>query len=293
MIDEATLDRFYGEVSPDLRRRFVGFLGSHDLATAEIDGVRVPYYACGEGAPALLTFCGGHSTPYTLWETIATFETDRRVLAIDVSGFTSVGAFSNGVNTILDREGVDRVVLSGASLGGLLAQIYLKHNPDRADGVILMQTLALKPRSDRPLSLALVRVLPEALLKWIFRKKIEGYFAQAMADPRAAERGRFGLAHFNEVMANHFTRRKLANLLSLLVEFGRAGFTRADFEGWRGRALIVGSEDDPGFDDVAWLVDAFPNAESHVFPTGLGHLPQLAHREKFDDLIRDFLARSG
>lgn len=291
MIDDSTFEQFYRDVTPDVLERFKSFLATHTLETAEIESVRVPYYACGQGARTLLTFCGGHSMPYTVWETVEAYERDHRVLVLDLSGFGDVAALSHGVNEVLSREGVERVVLLGTSLGGLLAQIYLRHHSQRVDGVILMNTGAFKPGGHKPVALVLTRLLPERLIRWIFLKKLRAYFATAMADPRAAEAGRFPLAHLEHVMARHFTKRKLLNILSVLYQFGREGHSRADYERWRGRALIVSSEDDDGFEDVAWFLDNLPNAESHILPKGLGHLPQLVYRDRIEAEIRSFLAR--
>ena len=108
---------------------------------------------------------------------------------------------------------------------------------------------------------------------------------------RASAVARFGLAHMDEMMAEHFTKKKLINVLSVMFEFGREGYTRADFADWPGKALVVASEDDQGFKDLAWLIGNLPNAGSHTFPKGLGHLPQLAHKDKFESLIRGCLAQ--
>lgn len=289
-IDETTLSRFYGDVPAEHLDRFRAFLGSHTLKRADLDGVEVPYYACGQGERTLLSFCGGHSTPTTLWETIGSYEADFRVVAIDISGFSSVARLSGGVLRILEREGVDRVVLLGASLAGLIAQIFLRHNSARVDGAILINTMAMKPGGDKPISLWLTKLMPGPLLKAIFGKKLRRYFKEALEDSRAAAGARFGLAHLEEVLALHFTKRKVVNLLSVLFEFGREGYTRADLADWEGRALVIVSEDDHGFGDLEWLTENLPNCESEVFPSGLGHLPQLAHRDKFELLIRKFLA---
>lgn len=293
MIDDARLELFYRDVPAATLDRFRSFLRTHALETLDVGGVQVAYCACGRGRRALLTFCGGHSTPYTAWETVETYERDHRVLVLDISGFGSVAALSEGVNEILEHERVERVVVLGASLAGLIGQIYLKHNLDRVDGIVLMNTVALRPGGDKPLALLLTKLLPQSLLRRTFRKKFRAYFQAALDDPRAEAGARFGLAHLEDVMTNHFTKKKVINLLSVLFEFGREGYTRADLEGWKGRALIIASEDDAGFKDVEWLVESLPNAESHIFPKGLGHLPQLAHREKFEHLIRRFLERLG
>lgn len=291
MIDESTLERFYGAVSPERLGRFRRFLSSHEIRLLRTRGVEAAYYACGQGSRTLLTFCGGHSTPYTAWETIESYEGSYRVLVIDVSCFGSVAALCDGVDAILHHERVDRVVLMGASLAGIIAQIYLKHRPDRVDGAVLMNTIALKQADPKPYALLLLRALPGFALRALFRKRFRAYFKAALADPRAEEAARFGLAHLDDVMANHFSKKKAINLVRTISEFTREGYTRADLGGWSGRALIVASEDDAGFKDVEWLTENLPAAETEILPRGLGHLPQLVHRERFERLIREFVAR--
>ncbi len=291
MIDESTLQEFYRDVPAAYLDRFRSFLRTHSLERVTLDRTEVCYCACGRGARTVLTFCGGHSTPYTAWETIETYENDHRVVVLDISGFGTVAALSRGINKILEREGIDRVVLLGTSLAGIVAQIYLKHNANRVDGVVLINTAALKPGGDKPVALLLTKLIPGFILRAMFRKKLRAYFRQALADPRAAEGARFWLAHLDEIMANHFTKKKLINILSVMFEFAREGYTRADFAGWQGKALVVASEDDTGFKDLEWLTDNLPNAESHTFPKGLGHLPQLVHKDKFESLIRGFLGQ--
>jgi pimeloyl-ACP methyl ester carboxylesterase len=183
------------------------------------------------------------------------------------------------------------VVLMGASLAGIIAQIYLKQHADRVDGVVLMNTMALKQADPKPYVLFLLRLLPGFALRALFRKKFRAYFKPALADPQAEEAARFGLAHLDDVMANHFSKKKAINLVRTMSEFTREGYTRADLSAWSGRALIVASEDDSGFKDVEWLTRNIPGAEAEILPPGLGHLPQLVHRERFERLIRDFVAR--
>ncbi|MCP3981174.1 MAG: hypothetical protein GY716_17890, partial [bacterium] len=94
MIDESILQEFYRDVPAAHLDRFRSFLRTHTLEHEKLGGTEVSYYACGRGARTLLTFCGGHSTPYTAWQTIETYEKDHRVLVLDVSGFGTVAALS-------------------------------------------------------------------------------------------------------------------------------------------------------------------------------------------------------
>ena len=291
MIDEATIEQFYSDVPAATLERFRAFLRSHALQELDVEGIAVPYVDSGRGSRTLVGFCGGHSTPYSAWQTIESFERDYRILVADISGFGTVAHLNRGIDRLLDSSGVDRVVLLGQSLAGLISQIYFKQRSDRVDGMVLTNTLALKPGGDKPLVLMILRCFPESLLRAMFKRKFRAYFDKGLEDPEARDACRFGLAHLDDVMTNHFTKKKVVHLMSVLMEFGREGYQRADFPDWQGKNLVMTSEDDAGFKDLEWLLENLPGASSHVFPAGLGHLPQLVHRDKIERVIRDFLSQ--
>jgi pimeloyl-ACP methyl ester carboxylesterase len=289
MIDAETLNKFYGDVPDDHLARFRQFLRTHTIETIEVSGREVSYYSCGQGARTLLTFCGGHSTPYTAWETIVAYESECRVIVIDISGFDTVDRQVEGIDRVLEKEDVERVVLLGPSLAGLVSQIYFKHRFERVDGMILLNTPALKKSDDSSFALVMLRLIPEFVLRALFRRKFRSYYKQAADHPGAESGRRFGLAHLDDIMSNHFTKKKVINLLTLIRQFKREGYRQHDFPGWQGRTLVVASEDDAGFKDAQWLTENLPNAEFHALPKGLGHLPQLVHRDRIEALTRTLL----
>ena len=290
MIDEATLERFYSGVPSAYLDKFRGFLESHTMKTAVVEGREVAYYACGQGPRTLLTFCGGHSTPDTAWQTILSYEDDYRIVVVDVSDFETVDELVHGIDRLLEGEEVERVTLMGQSLAGLISQIYFKKRFLKVDGMVLINTLPLRKGEGKPSVLLMLKLLPTFLLKTLFKKKLRSYFAAALEDPRAQDGCRFGLAHLDDVMANHFTKKKLMNVMNLLAQFQQEGYAKDDFAGWPGKVLVMSSEDDPGFKDFDWLIQNLPGTVPYVFPKGLGHLPQLVHRDKFESRIKDFLA---
>lgn len=293
MHDEATIERFYGDVPPAILGRFRSFLSRHAVEELDVEGTLVPYCASGQGPRTLIGFCGGHSTPYSAWQTIESFERDYRIIVADISGFGTVADLNRGIDRLLDSEGIDRVVLLGQSLAGLVSQIYFDQRSDRVDGMVLTNTMALRPGGAKPAMLVIMRALPETLLRAMFKKKFRTYFDRGLEDPDARDACSFGLAHLEDVMTHHFTKKKVVHLLSVLTEFGREGYERSDCSDWRGRNLVVSSEDDKGFQDLEWFLENLPGASSHVLPAGMGHLPQLVHRDRIEQVIRGFLSQLG
>ncbi len=291
LIDEATLEKFYSDVPAAQLEKLRSFLETHTMKSIVAEGREVAYYACGQGPRTLLTFCGGHSTPDTAWQSILTYEEDYRIVVADISGFETVDELTRGIRRLLEEEGVDRVTLLGQSLAGLICQIYFKRRFAEVDGMVLINTLALRKGEDKPFALLMLRLLPTFVLKALFKKKLRSYFEKALEDPRTQERCLFGLAHLGDIMANHFTKKKLMNVMNVLSQFQQQeGYAKDDFSGWPGRVLVMSSEDDPGFKDFEWLTGNLPRTVSHVFPKGLGHLSHLLHGDTLESRVKEFLA---
>ena len=76
---------------------------------------------------------------------------DRRVVTPDLRGFgssplgddpPSLGAMADDVLAVLDRLGLDRVVVGGVSMGGYVTLELLRRHPDRLAGAVLVDTRA-------------------------------------------------------------------------------------------------------------------------------------------------------
>jgi pimeloyl-ACP methyl ester carboxylesterase len=104
----------------------------------------------GTGPPVVLL----HAFPLDsrMWAATRTTLSERfRVVTPDLRGFgssplgtdtPSVDAMADDVVDLLDRMGLDRVVLGGLSLGGYVAMAFLRRHADRARAVILADTKA-------------------------------------------------------------------------------------------------------------------------------------------------------
>lgn len=105
----------------------------------------------GAGAPVLLL----HAFPLSaaLWDDVRPALTaEHRVITPDLRGFgaspyageaePSLDAMAGDVLALLDRLGLDRVVLGGLSMGGYVAMALLRRAPERVGALILADTKA-------------------------------------------------------------------------------------------------------------------------------------------------------
>lgn len=124
-----------------------------EIRTIERPGARVAYEVAGDGTSLVL----GHSLlcDGRMWEAVAPALTERcRVVNVDARGHRrspAEGPFTlddlaDDWLAILDREGVDRAVLCGLSMGGMTAMRLALKAPDRVAGLVLLDTSARAER---------------------------------------------------------------------------------------------------------------------------------------------------
>jgi len=291
MLDEQKLLDSLQGVSDTEYQRFKAFLEAHTMKYLEWHNVTIPYYHCGEGPRTILIFAGGWGGPQLVFETILGFERRNRMLVIDVSDFDNPEDLTQAANSVLDREQVERVILMGQSASGITAQVYFKRNPERVEGMVLTNTLAPRPERSKNWALWLLQVLPFSLLKSMAKKKLTklGEFEQKIP-AEVQERRRFAGALLAAMMDHYITRYKTLNMLKLAFAFNeQVQYGSGDLADWQGRALIITSEDDPYFKDVALLEAGIPNSEVFKLPTGYKHLAPQILRDEFHARIQSFI----
>jgi len=273
--------------------RFRAFLRSHQERRLEESGRVIPYYACGTGRMALLTSAGGWGGVELAYETVLGFERRNRVVVVDVSAFDNPEDMGRGINRVLDVEHVERVLVVGQSLSGIIAQSYFKRHFSRVDGLVLTNTLFPRKERSKKWALVLLKVLPLGLLKPLVRRKLTrlGEF-QKDIPLEVLERRKFAMTLIGCMIDSYWTKRNTLNILKLAFAFNeRDGYTPDSFPGWRGRALIVTSPDDPYYADAGLLLNNLPKAEKYEFPPGYGHTAPQIHRDVFHKVIQDFIDR--
>jgi len=290
-VDEAHLTDQLREISSTEHARLVGFLSSHELRRFQVGDRELEYYLCGGGDRTVLVFAGGWGGPQMLYDTVLGLEDRCRVVVVDVSPFTDPDRMSNAVNRLFDGEGIDRLLVLGQSLSGILGQIYLKRNPERVDAVVLINTIAPRIERCRRWVLMLFRLLPFPILKALAMRTM-GRLSSFESDvpPAAVERVAYRTAFAKRMTGLYLTRRIMLNLLTMAYAFNeRDGDIAERLAGWPGRALIVTSRDDSGFPDVELLEANLPTSEVLELPTGFGHVSPMIHRDELYAGIHRFL----
>jgi pimeloyl-ACP methyl ester carboxylesterase len=115
---------------------------------ADIDGVRVHYQEKGTGTPLVLLH-GFTSSTYSWKDVFEPLSQNFRVIAVDLKGFGFSGkpdgdysrrAQATLVGHFLDYLKIEKAWLCGNSMGGEIALNFALQNPQRVDGLILIDS---------------------------------------------------------------------------------------------------------------------------------------------------------
>ena len=120
------------------------------MAESRASGGMVSYRELGDGPGEPLVLLHAFPVNGRMFEPqMEAFSEGRRVVAPDYPGFgrsprtpaqPDIRYYAEGVLGLLDRLGLERVVLGGVSMGGYVAFGCMRHFPERVSGLILANT---------------------------------------------------------------------------------------------------------------------------------------------------------
>lgn len=266
------------------------------------DGKQIAYYTVSGTADTvpLIVISGGPGSDHRYMRAAGTFQelaAYRRVVMYDqrATGESAPAPETPAVELWLDdieairrALGVRQIDLMGHSWGGYLAMSYATEYPDRARGLVLVDSAA--PTSSDNIQL-LSSIYPERSVKWqevrqnlsdeFKAEEISIFFSMEFLDPRWY---RHFLSHVegfvynisvNSDLRSDMSRRNLASRLPdirqpTLVLHGRFDAVLAAETSWN-------------------IHNVLPNSTFHVFERS-GHMPFIEERGPFIRHVTDFLS---
>jgi 3-oxoadipate enol-lactonase len=215
----------------------------------------------------------------------------RRVVAPDYPGFgrsprtpaqPDVRYYAEGVRRLLDRLGIERVVLGGVSMGGYVAFGCLRLFPEKVSGLILADT---RPEPDseemRGNRKNMARRVAEEGVEVLIELQMERLLARDTLENDAAvvEKVRAMILEStpNGVVAALGAMRDRPDSTSLLAEIDVP-------------TLVIGGEEDEisSPEVMGAMAEKIPNSR-HVTLARAGHLSNLEAPEGFNKALEEFL----
>lgn len=280
----------------NFKTEYKAFLQKNPYQTAEINGIKVRYQFGGkEGAPVLLFFNGLEMQE--MWMAYAQhFGRDYRFLIYEYPRHTTVPDGQIDFAFALTKKlGIDRVILIGASDGGIYAQIFAKRYPEAVQGMLLQTTLTLdsdyvrnleKEKKTFPVMMAIMRLIPAKTELKALLKKSQNFLACESPEDQA-----YGRTFYETVAEDIGYKQRFIHSYECVYRLKDYKiFEKKDFEYLRGKIQIIVPESDI-FEkaDQDRLVAFFQDLDAEILYVPGGHVGFIVQSEDYIKKLEKFL----
>ncbi len=247
-------------------------------------------------APAVILLHGSNADLST-WDAWAQdLKRDYRVIRFDQIGHGltgpaiddeySLASFGADITEIADHLEIDRFILAGNSMGGGIAMHYAINNPDRLDGLVLVDAggAPIKREGGGNLAFTLAGIpgINSILATMTPRSLVDRSLRQSVSNQDIV----------TEQMVDRYWEmaRYPGNRAATLKRFStpRSSFDAAAVKQVDVPTLVIWGEEDAliPYEAAGWFMEHLPNATLANYP-GIGHLP---HEEAADQTVADLRA---
>ena len=287
-MDTRTFDEIYADVPPHQREALAQFRKNHPPRTITYKGVKWEYVVSGDKNHApLLLLVGGLRVADAAYENIPMLADEFYVIAPTYPSVQTMRELVDGFSAILDTEGISKAHVLGGSMGGMLAQVFVRQHPKWVDKLIISTTTLPNVEYAHRYLTALDMMLPlpdEEAMNGAKAWMIE------TIDP-SDEQALITRAFVDELYSQRLTKADLVSTQKCLVDFHtNYHFTPQDLAHWTGHIYVLESDDDATFDEVvrAKVRELYPDAVHYVFH-GAGHSPATTQRDLYFQVVKGFL----
>jgi pimeloyl-ACP methyl ester carboxylesterase len=197
----------------------------------------------------------------------------------------AIGDWADGLERLLDVEGLPRATICGLSWGGLLAQVLYQRSPDRVERLVLADTYAGWAGSlpDPMPAERLAACLRDSSLN---SPEFVARYLPAMLSASPPENVRTGLA---SIMADFHP----SGFRLMAAALARAD-TREILPGIRVPTLLIWGDSDvrSPLSVAHQMHDAIPDSALMVIPKA-GHVSNLERPTEFNQGIRDWMSQAS
>jgi pimeloyl-ACP methyl ester carboxylesterase len=264
-----------------------------------IGGRRFQYLDYGEG-PVLLLVHGLGGAWQNWLENLPALGREFRVIAVDLPGFggsdplpppAAMETHAEVLAVLLDRLGIDRVIIVGHSMGGLVTVLFAKAHAERCHGMVMVCAGGIELGWWRLQAIVqgftlfnAVMSRPGVVRALALRPRLRNLLMSgALGDPSAVSP-----ALASQVLPPMAAAPGFLGALSA----GSKAVAQARAEDIGLPTLMIWGEQDPilPVKRAQELAEAMPNASFVAFP-GVGHCPMMEVPRAFDEALLTFARR--
>ena len=286
--------------SRDFKEEYVAFLKKVPYQTAIIDNVKVRYqYGGKDDAPVILFFNGLEMQE--MWMPYAEKLGKKYRFLIYEYPFFTVNADEqiDFVAKLLKVLSIEKVILIGASDGGIYAQIFAKRHSELVLAMILTTTLTIdsdyvrdiqKERFSTPIFLLLLKLIPAKLEMKLLLKKSAGFLQCESEEDQKYGKG------FYEIVASdlNYKQRFIHSFKCVYMLKDYLLFQESDFDYLKGKIQVLIPEKDIfKKEDQDRLADLFIKLDAEVLTVPGGHVGFIVQSDYYIDLMEKFLEKNS
>lgn len=286
--------------SRDFKKEYEAFLKKIPYQTAVVDGVKIRYqYGGKDGAPVILFFNGLEMQE--MWMPYAERLGEKYRFLIYEYPFHTAAADEqiDFAAKLLGALSIEKVILIGASDGGVYAQIFAKRHPEAVLTMILTTTLTIdsdyvrdiqKERFSTPVLLFLMKLVPAKTEMKLLLKKSAGFL-----EPEAEADREYGRGFYETVASDlNYKHRFIHSFKCVYMLKDYPIFKESDFEYLRGKIQVLIPERDMfKKEDQDRLVDLFKKLDAEILTVPGGHVGFIVQSDRYIDLMEKFLEKNG
>lgn len=281
----------------DFREEYKAFLREYPYKTIEVDGVTVRYQRGGkEGAPTVLFFHGLEMQemwmPYVLH-----FREKYGFLIYEYPFFTvKLEEQIEFLRKMLDKLGIEEVILLGASDGGVNAQMFAKKYPEMVKAMILTTTLTLDSDYIRnikkewikgPIMINVMKIMPaKTLMKQLIK------LSPKFLEYETPENKAYGISFYETVASDlQYKKRFIHSYTCVFMLRNCEYFKKEDFAYLHGKVQILVPEHDIfKKEDQEILAALFRDLDARIEDAPGGHVGFIVQADAYLEKIDNFLA---
>ena len=280
-------NKVYKKVPQDQKERLLKFRSSHPLKNIIHHGYNWEYISCRQGTQTLVLLPGGIRFGEAWFLLIEALQDQFNILAPTYPSVIKMEDLADGIANILDSEQVEKAYFLGASLGGWLAQCFVRKYPDKVSKLILSNTSDPGAFSTRQVKIGLlsVKLFPLSLLKSVAEIRIMN-----LISPPDSER-EFWRAFLHEKFSYYVSREDMVSEMQYIFDYvNNYKFSSDDLKDWSGKILILESDNDPAFQKTVResLKPLYPSSQIHTLHN-TGHAPGYRGLQEYIDAIKKYL----
>lgn len=282
----------------DFREEYKAFLREYPYKTIEVDGVTVRYQRGGkEGAPTVLFFHGLEMQemwmPYVLH-----FREKYGFLIYEYPFFTvKLEEQIEFLRKMLDKLGIEEVILLGASDGGVNAQMFAKKYPEMVKAMILTTTLTLDSDYIRnikkewikgPITINLMKIMPaKTLMKQLIK------LSPKFLEYETPENKAYGISFYETVASDlQYKKRFIHSYTCVFMLRNCEYFKKEDFAYLHGKVQILVPEHDIfKKEDQEILAALFRDLDARIEDAPGGHVGFIVQADAYLEKIDRFLEK--